>query len=539
MAVLSKGDPVSVRQSILGSARRPFERVAVRISAVVALFAVCAGVISVVAVGALGTLRGTVERLSDQGIAAATALATVREANAQSQADMLSVLGAATAPDRAHWLDQMNSHDAAVDASLAAYAKSRISPADVAAFTKAVTTFRAHRDSALGGGFAMSPYTLNQLTGADAQRVTASLDKLTAATTQAATAQAAASRRAYSTGRSVVLVVLVLATLVALAAGGLVARSIGRPLRRFAAVLEAVRGGDLTVRPDVRAGGEIGAMGESLHATLEQLRTGFLDVSQASAVLTQSALDLNALAESLSASADTASEEATRVAAAVEEVSRNVDAVAATSEQSMLGLREIGRSAVSLATDGERASRLSRQTVDAMSALRQSSERVSTVVGLIAEIAAQSNLLALNATIESARAGDAGRGFAIVANEVKDLSTSTAKAAAEIASLVEQMRSDAQSATTEVQAVEDIISTIREHQVVVASSVEEQSTAGSSVSQSMSHVATAAREISAGVTAVAGAARVTADGTAQARSAATLVSETAERLRETVRSLTL
>ncbi|MDQ1680087.1 MAG: methyl-accepting chemotaxis protein [Frankiaceae bacterium] len=539
MALLSKGDPVSIRQSILGTARRPFERVAVRISAVVALFAVCAGVISVVAVGALGTLRGTVERLSEQGIAAATALATVREANAQSQADMLSVLGAATAPDRAHWLDQMNSHDAAVDASLAAYAKSRISPADVTAFTNAVTSFRAHRDSALGGGFAMSQYTLNQVTGADAQRVTASLDKLTAATTQAATTQAAASRRAYSTGRSVVLVVLVLATLVALAAGALVARSIGRPLRRFAAVLESVRAGDLTVRPDVRAGGEIGAMGESLHATLEQLRTGFLDVSEASAVLTRSALDLNALAESLSASADTASEEATRVAAAVVEVSRNVDAVAATSEQSMLGLREIGRSAVSLATDGERASRLSRQTVDAMSALRQSSERVSTVVGLIAEIAAQSNLLALNATIESARAGDAGRGFAIVANEVKDLSTSTAKAAAEIASLVQQMRSDAQSATTEVQAVEDIISTIREHQVVVASSVEEQSTAGSSVSQSMTHVATAAREISAGVTAVAGAARVTADGTAQARAAATLVSETAERLRETVRSLTL
>jgi methyl-accepting chemotaxis protein len=174
-----------------------------------------------------------------------------------------------------------------------------------------------------------------------------------------------------------------------------------------------------------------------------------------------------------------------------------------------------------------------------MANLHASSERVSSVATLISQIAEQCHLLALNATIEAARAGDAGRGFSIVATEVKDLSSSTSQAAKEIANLVADMRLAATDASRKVEAVEVIIETIRQHQLVVASAVEEQTSAGASVAQNMAYVAVAARELAAGVATVANAARATADGTTQAREAAELVNATADQLRATVATLTL
>ncbi len=525
------------RTAVWRRLRERLQFVAARITAVVVLFAVAAAIVGGVAISALAHLRDNSEKVS-AGVVAVGHLADVREANAESRAASLTLALATTG---AQWQGEMQAFDSEVDDGFAAFVATGDADAgDQASFAAALASYRAHRATALDlslNQIGNKGNALRDATAKDVAAMTEALDKLTTESTDLAESRAKESARAYQSGRFTVILALLLATGLALAAGWYVARSIGRPLSRFVTVLDRVGAGDLTARPDVSAGGEIGAMGESLARTLGRLREAFSEVVGASSVLTEAAASLNDLAENLATSADTASGEANRVAAAIEEVSRNVDAVASTSEQSISGLREIGGSAAALAGDGERASDLSRKTVTAMSNLSSSSERVSAVVALIAHIAHQSHLLALNATIEAAHAGAAGRGFAVVANEVNALSETTALSAAEIAGLITQMRADAEAVTGEVEAVGRIIETIREHQFIVASSVEEQTTAGASVAQNMAFVALAAREIAGGVTTVADAARMTAEGTAQARTSAREVRETADRLRETVSGL--
>jgi methyl-accepting chemotaxis protein len=86
----------------------------------------------------------------------------------------------------------------------------------------------------------------------------------------------------------------------------------------------------------------------------------------------------------------------------------------------------------------ETGSKVLGETVDAMSAISESSERIAEIIGVIDEIAFQTNLLALNAAVESARAGEQGRGFAVVASEVRNLAQRSSGAAAEIKSLIEE-----------------------------------------------------------------------------------------------------
>ena len=540
MSVLPNREASSQRG---GRLLRRLQGVTGRITGVVLLLSLATAVIGAVAIGSLGHLRSNALNISTTTLAA-EALANVREANAESRSDALNFAISTESSDAEHWQGEMQRNDHEVDAGLAAFAAaSGDNAADIDPFNRALASYREHRRTAFGKSGDMTgadnAVMIRDTTLPDVAAMSDALDRMTAATTAAAQDRSTESESTYASGRNTLITALLIATAVALVVGMLVARSIRRPLRRFEIVLDAVAGGDLTATPDTRARGEIGAMGASLARSLRRLRAAFAEVVEASVVLTAAAGSLNELAESLDDSAGTASDQATRVAASVEEVSRNVEAVAATSAQSIAGLREVGGSAASLASDGERAADLSRRTVVAMGNLSVSGERVSAVVALISQIANQSRLLALNATIEAARAGEAGTGFAVVASEVKSLSTTTAASAAEILELVAQMRADAVAATGEVTSVETIIQTIREHQLIVASSVEEQTTAGASVAQNMSFVAVAAREIAAGVATVADAARITAEGTAKARASAQDVRQTADRLQETVAGLTL
>ena len=538
---------VSPRSRVRASLRRLHDarqRVVVRILSVVALFAVASGAIGLVAIHALSQLRSNVQHLSAEGIVAGQELANIRESNAETQYATINLALAENDTERAVWKKRLATLDAETDTAVAAYEATGVDASDLSAFSGQLVQFRSDRAAALEmAGSSYSAAAMATSVAAtldpDVTAMAGTLDSLNQATSTLATKRTAQSADAYQRGRTTLIATLLAATLLAVAAGILVARSIGRPLRSFMGVLERVRAGDLTVRPEVTAGGEIGQMGRSLDLTVAGLREAFLSVNAASTTLTSSAVSLHALAGTLSDSAETTSSEAHRAAAAIDEVSRNVDLVASTSEQQTAGMREIGGSAATLASDGNRAMVLSRETVGAMANLRTSSETASSVATLISQIAAQCHLLALNATIEAARAGDAGRGFSIVASEVKDLSNSTSTAANEIANLVADMRIAASDASAKVEAVEVIIDTIRQHQLVVSSAVEEQTSAGAAVAQNMSYVAITARELAAGVATVADAARITAAGTADARATAELVNATADQLRVTVAALTL
>ena len=117
--------------------------------------------------------------------------------------------------------------------------------------------------------------------------------------------------------------------------------------------------------------------------------------------------------------------------------------------------------------------------------LADAAQKIGDVIKLIQDIAQQTNLLALNATIEAARAGQAGRGFSVVASEVKALSVQTAKATEEIAGQIQAVQTSSGSAVNAIQRITKRMKDINEHTASIAASVGQQSAVTNEISQNV------------------------------------------------------
>jgi methyl-accepting chemotaxis protein len=126
-----------------------------------------------------------------------------------------------------------------------------------------------------------------------------------------------------------------------------------------------------------------------------------------------------------------------------------------------------------------------------MQRLGSASVEITDVIGLIAAIAQQTNLLALNATIEAARAGELGRGFSVVAFEVKELSRQTAGAVEDVRSKVQALQDGSRDGVDAAQTIGSVIGSINDAATIIASSVEEQTAVANEIATGMADVATA------------------------------------------------
>jgi methyl-accepting chemotaxis protein len=137
-----------------------------------------------------------------------------------------------------------------------------------------------------------------------------------------------------------------------------------------------------------------------------------------------------------------------------------------------------------------------------MAALNDAAQDIGNAACLITEIAGQTNLLALNATIEAARAGESGKGFSIVAGEVKVLAARTSQATDRISSQIEAVRNAAAMVTAHIVGVQEVIQRIDTIAEAIISSVEDQGGATESISRSVTTAADGAGEVSRRITAV-------------------------------------
>ncbi len=211
-------------------------------------------------------------------------------------------------------------------------------------------------------------------------------------------------------------------------------------------------------------------------------------------------------AQTLSANAEQASAQSGTVAGASEQASANVQTVAAATEELASSVSEISRQVVQSTEIAGRAVREVDATNTKVQGLARAAGQIGEVVALISDIAEQTNLLALNATIEAARAGEAGKGFAVVASEVKNLANQTAKATGEISSQVSEIQTATNDAVNAILAIGKVIEEINNATNGIAAAVEEQSAATQEIARNVEQAATGTQEVSSNIVGVAQAA---------------------------------
>jgi methyl-accepting chemotaxis protein len=237
-----------------------------------------------------------------------------------------------------------------------------------------------------------------------------------------------------------------------------VARTIRLSLDQLLSALSGVMKGDLTKRVAVDSTDEIGEIASCLNGTLDRLRNAIADFAKGSFVASNTARVL-----------DNGTKE---IIAGVDQAASQTNAVATASEEMTITSGEIAKNCVSAAGNSEKANSaaLAGETVtnettavmdrinsivkssaEMMESLGKRSDQIGQVIDLINDIADQTNLLALNAAIEAARAGEHGRGFAVVADEVRKLAEKTTAATKEIGNTIKAMQAETRQAATSME----------------------------------------------------------------------------------------
>jgi methyl-accepting chemotaxis protein len=342
-----------------------------------------------------------------------------------------------------------------------------------------------------------------------------------------------------------------------------VGRNVSSPINAITGVMSVLANGDKTVAiPFAGRKDEIGAMAaavqvfkdnmiradelaaqqeaarkaKELRAEQVAARTKQFDnvVRMSLSTVSSASKQMESSASTMTAVAEETNVQSAAVAAASEQAASNVQTVAAATEELTSSIKEIGRQVTQASQVAAKAVEEANNAKTTVGGLDESAQKIGRVVALITDIAEQTNLLALNATIEAARAGEAGKGFAVVASEVKNLANQTAKATEEIAAQITGIQGATKSSVGAIESIFQTIGQIDQIATTIASAIEEQTAATAEIARNVEQAAAGTTEVSSNITGVTKAASETGQVSTQVLEAAKELARQSDSLRTEV-----